>query len=55
MLTCAATTAALHSSQNPSETGEKYSSLSQLWDEREMPRKVQVLKGMQHEYKNKDK
>jgi hypothetical protein len=47
MLTCAATTAAaLHSSQNPSETGEKYSTVSQLWDEREMPLKVQLLKGM---------
>jgi hypothetical protein len=46
MLTCAATTAALHNSQNPSETGEKYSWFSQLWDERELPRKVQVLKGM---------
>ncbi len=45
MLTCAAT-ADLHSSQNPSETGEKYSSVSQLWDEREMPRKVQMLKGI---------
>jgi hypothetical protein len=45
MLTCAATAAALHNSQNPSETGEKYSWVSQLWDEREMPRKSSSAKG----------